>query len=57
MDKKVLKQIRERDASYGENIPSHYQGPWDRRILLDMIDQLLKEVNWKHGDMRTELSV
>ena len=40
----MLEEIRKRDASFGERIPDHYQGPLDRRYLLKLIDLLEKKV-------------
>lgn len=35
-----LAEARRHDESFGPNLPDHYQGPWDRRRLLAIIDKL-----------------
>lgn len=49
----MLEEIRKRDASYGERIPEHYQGPMDRRYLLNLVDQLKREVKELYENLMT----
>lgn len=35
-----LDEIRKRDTSYGDHIPTHYQAQQDRRHLLSVIDEI-----------------
>lgn len=45
----MLEEIRKRDESYGDKIPEHYQGPLDRRYLLNLVELLLKKLEMYDG--------
>lgn len=45
MKKDELSHIKERDADFGEYIPSHWQAQLDRRNLLTLLDGALKEID------------
>jgi hypothetical protein len=43
MKKDELTLIRERDADFGNTIPSHWQAQLDRRNLLRLLDETLDD--------------
>lgn len=48
-DDKLLTAIKKRDAECGDVIPDHWQAQLDRRNLLRLLDDALKEIaDWNN---------
>lgn len=52
-DEKILNSIRKRDRECGIKIPDHWQAQWDRRNLLRLLDEALREITYLYDQAKS----